>query len=214
MKNTALGRSGPLTMMEKAQGYEAFYQYSEHMLSTEFHCHDFYEFYIHVRGGQYFSLDNELYLLKPNQVYIIPPFSMHGLSNINELHGYERAFVNVSLEVLKALGCGQMDLDQRFRACASQRQYSFQLSETDAAQCISWIQQLQHSAQTDNPLNNLTNFSVLLTSYRTLQRRQRQRSLQQYNPKRADIYQQQLYHAFQDGRPGAALQYQCFILVS
>ena len=121
MKSDAVKRSVPLTMMEKPQGYEAFYLYSEHMRSTEFHCHDFYELYIHVRGGQYFSLDNELYLLKPNQLYIIPPFSIHGLSNVSELHGYERAFVNVSLELLKALGCGRMDLDQRFRACAAQR---------------------------------------------------------------------------------------------
>ena len=162
MKSDAVKRSVPLTMMEKPQGYEAFYLYSEHMRSTEFHCHDFYELYIHVRGGQYFSLDNELYLLKPNQLYIIPPFSIHGLSNVSELHGYERAFVNVSLELLKALGCGRMDLNQRFRACAAQRQYSFQLSVEDAAQCLSWIRQLQRGTPTDDPLNNLTNFSVLL----------------------------------------------------
>ena len=80
MKSDAVKRSVPLTMMEKPQGYEAFYLYSEHMRSTEFHCHDFYELYIHVRGGQYFSLDNELYLLKPNQLYIIPPFTASGMA--------------------------------------------------------------------------------------------------------------------------------------
>ena len=41
MKSDAVKRSVPLTMMEKPQGYEAFYLYSEHMRSTEFHCHDF-----------------------------------------------------------------------------------------------------------------------------------------------------------------------------
>ncbi len=162
MKNTGYRNTVPLTMMEKPQGYEAFYQYSDIMESPEFHCHDFYEFYIHVRGGQYFGLDNELYLLKPNQLYIIPPFSMHGLSNFNELHGYERAFVNVSLEVLKTLGCGQMDLDRRFRACASQGLYSFQLSDEDAAQCLVWIKQLQQNPPAEDALKNLSNFSILL----------------------------------------------------
>ena len=153
---------GPLTLMEKARGYEAFYHYSEHMRSAEFHCHDFYEFYIHVRGGQFLSLDDELYALKPNQLFIIPPFSMHGVSSIGEMRGYERAYVNVSLEVLKALGCGQMDLDQRFRACTSQRRHSFELSDEDAAQCLGWIRQLYEEGESEEPLDALTHFSQLL----------------------------------------------------
>ena len=162
MNRVELEHTAPLTMMEQPQGYEAFYQYSERIRGAEFHCHDFYEFYIHVRGGQYFSLDDELYLLKPNQVYIIPPFSMHGLSSDGDLSGYERGFVNVSLEVLKTLGCGQIDLDQRFRTYASQRQYTFQLSDEAAARCIALIRQLQDNVPDGDALNSLSNLSVLL----------------------------------------------------
>ena len=162
MKHTGFEATSPLTLMEKPQGYEAFYGYTDNMPSAVFHCHDFYEFYIHVQGGQYFGLDNELYRLKPNQLYIIPPFSMHGLSHANVLNSYERAFVNVSLEVLKTLGCGQLDLDRRFRACTSQGLYSFQLSDEDAAQCLTWIKQLQQNPPTEDAFGNLSNLSVLL----------------------------------------------------
>ena len=62
------------------QGYEAHYQVSETFEVTQFHCHDYFEFYIHVRGGEYMGVDNQLFLLKPNQVFILPPFCMHGLS--------------------------------------------------------------------------------------------------------------------------------------
>ena len=41
------------------------------------------------------------------------------LSSFSRLRGYERAFVNISLELLQSLGCGEIDLDQRFRACAA-----------------------------------------------------------------------------------------------
>ena len=163
MKQPSIQHIGQLTMMEKPQGYEAHYGYSEHMYTAEYHCHDFYEFYIHIRGGQYFGLDDELYLLKPNQIFIIPPFSMHGLSNVNELHGYERAWVNVSMETLKNLGCKQIDLDQCFRACTDQHRYSFQLTEAEAASCINLIRSLQQSTPARDALESLTNFSALMS---------------------------------------------------
>ena len=84
MDPTISQRNAALTTMEKGRGYEAFYSRSERKEITEYHCHDFYEFYMHVHGGQYFGLDNSLYLLKPYQIFIIPPFSMHGLSSVTE----------------------------------------------------------------------------------------------------------------------------------
>ena len=85
------------------QGYEARYRFNEHMQVTQYHCHDYYELYIHLRGGDYMGVDNKLYMLKPNQVFILPPFCMHGLSCTREMHNYERAFLNVSPEVMRNL---------------------------------------------------------------------------------------------------------------
>ena len=67
----------PFTPLEQGSttGYEAHYEYSERMQVTQYHCHDYYELYIHLRGGEYMGVDNKLYLLKPNQMFIIPHFS-------------------------------------------------------------------------------------------------------------------------------------------
>ena len=85
----------PMDQYEQ-QGYEAHHVFSESFEVTQFHCHDYFEFYIHIRGGEYMGVDNQLYLLKPNQVFILPPFSMHGLSCTHEMRNYERAYLNLS----------------------------------------------------------------------------------------------------------------------
>ena len=61
-------------MDQSPYGYEAHYQYSERMEVTQYHCHDYFEFYIHLAGGQFMGVDNRLYALRPNQLFILPPF--------------------------------------------------------------------------------------------------------------------------------------------
>ena len=152
----------PLTTMEEAWGYEARYCYDEQMATTEYHCNDFYEIYLHLNGAQYFGLDNGLYLLQPKQLFILPPFSMHGVSSTSTLCHYERAYLNLSPELLKTLGCEQIDLDQFFRAYTSQSIYTFQLSDQETAQCVAWIRQLENGASSGDPLERFSHCAVLI----------------------------------------------------
>ena len=156
------------TMPSTRKGYEAKYNYTEHIRTTEYHCHDFYEFYIHLHGGQYFGLDDHLYLLEPNQIYIIPPFSMHGISCVSEMPSYRRAYLNLSPEVLGKLGCGQIDLDQFFRSYTSRGQNCFQLSEEIAERCISWICELQETESSDQTLTIFHNYAILINFLTTV----------------------------------------------
>ena len=127
------------------QGYEAHYQHSERFEETQFHCHDYFELYIHLRGGEFMGVDNQLFQLKPNQVFIFPPFCMHGLSCTREMVDYERAYLNLSPEILRVLSCGQIDLDQFFRSCASGGACTYQLSDPDAKHFVSWIREIMQS---------------------------------------------------------------------
>ena len=132
------------------QGYEAHYQVSETFEVTQFHCHDYFEFYIHIHGGEYMGVDNQLFLLKPNQIFILPPFCMHGLSCTSELHNYKRAYLNLSPEVIRVLGCGQIDLDQFFRSQSSCEVCTYQLSEQDAGQFVSWIRKIRENQENES----------------------------------------------------------------
>ena len=150
-------------MQQGGQGYEARYRFNESIQVTQYHCHDYYELYIHLHGGQYMGVDNKLYQLKPNQVFILPPFCMHGLSCTSELRNYERAFLNLSPEVMHNLGCGQLDLNQFFQACASGGHNTYQLSQSDADRFVLCIRQIEasHSRESD-AVERLQAFSHML----------------------------------------------------
>ena len=156
----------PFTSLEQGEsiGYEAHYEYSERMQVTQYHCHDYYELYIHLQGGEYMGVDNKMYVLKPNQVFILPPFYMHGLICMNEMHGYERAYLNLSPEVLSTLGCGQIDLNEFFRSHADRGHYTYQLSDASAERFVYRIRQLQESSgAASSSVDRFNNYSLIMS---------------------------------------------------
>ena len=163
MERKIVPNKASLATMEDGLEYEARYCYNEQLDAAEYHCHDHYEFYLHLRGGQHFGVDDSLFLLKPNQMFILPPFSMHGLSCANALKHYERAYLSLSPEMLKILGFGQIDLDQFFHSYTSQGIYSFQLNDQDATQCVAWLRLLEEEALSNDPLIRFGHFSILMS---------------------------------------------------
>lgn len=149
MEKVSPVKNGILTTMEPGRKYEAKYSHDDWMVKTEYHCHDFFEFYIHSHGGQYFGLDSNMYTLKPNQIFIIPPFCMHGLSAAAGIQDYSRGYVNVAPDMLRTLGCGQIDLESFFRSYTSQGQYTFQLLPEDAENCVDLIRKLDTPRKND-----------------------------------------------------------------
>ncbi len=153
----------PFTPMTLAwRGYEAHFVYSDRMKETQYHCHDYYELYLHIRGGQYMGVDNRLFLLKPDQLFIFPPFCMHGLACASELVGYERCYLNLSPDLLRPLGCEQIDLDQFLRAHTSRGRTSYQLNRSDAELFATTIHRLQ-SYQTEDvdPVSRFRDFTMM-----------------------------------------------------
>ncbi len=150
-------------MHENPNGYEAHYQCSERMSVTQYHCHDYFEFYIHLGGGQFMGVDSHLYALRPNQLFILPPFFMHGLNCIGEMHNYERAYLNISPEVLRNLGCNQLDLDQFFRSHAAHGRYTYELSPEIASEFCSLVRQLQEQeCLTEDPVRRFQDYSLMI----------------------------------------------------
>ena len=143
MERASAGNKPILTTMPSGRKYEARYKYDEQMTNTEYHCHDFYEFYIHIHGGQFMGMDNNMFTLTPNQIVVIPPFCMHGLTATSALRDYRRGYLNLAPDMLRTLGCGQFDLESFFRSYTSQGQYTFQLLSQDADACVDLLRKLE-----------------------------------------------------------------------
>ena len=156
----------PFLPMEQPgnQGYEAHHNFNETMEVTQFHCHDYFEFYLHIRGGEFMGVENRLFQLLPNQLFVLPPFSMHGLSCTREMRNYERAYLNLSPEVLRVLGCGQFDPEQFFRQHTSGNVCTYQLSDGDAETFVSCVHQIRdNSARKSDPYERYGDYALMMS---------------------------------------------------
>lgn len=152
------------SMQQSPLGYEAHHQLTERMEVTQYHCHDYFEFYLHIRGGQLMGVDTKQFALKPNQLFVLPPFFMHGLSCTSELHNYERAYMNISPEVMEHLGCGQIDLVQFFRSHASLGRYTYQLTQQEADLFVSGLSKIQarNFMESSDPLERFGDYTIMM----------------------------------------------------
>lgn len=130
-----LGDSYYSAMGQGKNDYEGFYGITERMKYYGLHCHDFYELYIHYQGAKYFGIDNEVYLLQPNHLLIIPPFHMHGLLCEENMIQYERAYLYISSGFLSDMGCMQIDLEQVLLEKTLGNHFLFSLDADKAAEC-------------------------------------------------------------------------------
>lgn len=142
--------------------YEAHHKITSRMQYRGVHCHDFYEFFIHFHGGQQISTDDQLFDTAPYQLFIFPPFSLHGLVCKTEAVDYERAYLYCSLDTLKCAGCGQIDLDQAFRAILNTHGSMFLMNKEDAEFCRDCLVQIAQNDVPKTPEIAFENYALIL----------------------------------------------------
>ena len=111
----SLSNFGYCSMDHGRTDYEGYYGVDLNKPRYGYHCHDFYEFFLHISGARDFGVDNDMYLLQPNQLVIVPPFHMHGLMWDQVLPRYERAFLTVQLITCPRLAADRLTCPSFFR---------------------------------------------------------------------------------------------------
>ncbi|MBR6029149.1 MAG: helix-turn-helix transcriptional regulator [Clostridia bacterium] len=146
--------------------YDGFYGMEDRMNYFGFHCHDFYEIYIHFQGGKFYAIGNEMFQLEPNMLIIMPPFHMHGLQSKGELLHYERAFLYLSQEYLATLGCGHLDMIQLINERIRDNRFVFPMDPAAAKACGQLIRELQSRPQPGTSWDRFVDFSLILSVLR------------------------------------------------
>jgi AraC-type DNA-binding domain-containing proteins len=95
------------------------------------HNHNFYEIFIHIRGGSSFCINDQFYTLEPGALLIIPPFTMHGMISEEPLINYERAFLYITPQMLKKIGMDEIDFLKILDSQTSNGNYKFLMPESD-----------------------------------------------------------------------------------
>lgn len=157
-------RSSYSAMGNGRYDYEPSYAFSPvWQFGAGLHCHDFYEIYIHLQGAKYYCIDESVYPIEPNQLMIVPPFTMHGHIGTHTPVNYERAFLYVTPAFLKNIGTNIMDLDGFLRKCGSRRQYQYLLTSEDAQCCTALLKEMKAGLDDNSPMGRLANYSKLLS---------------------------------------------------
>lgn len=107
----------------------AHYEISPSMMSQGLHAHDFFEFYLHIKGGRRYCVDDTIFELNPYQLIIIPPLHMHGLICDEELVDYERCYLYLSPETLKNCGFNKIDLCKFFEDACNDKIFTQKISD-------------------------------------------------------------------------------------
>ena len=142
--------------------YEGFYDVSSSYRYWGSHTHDFYEFYIHYAGGSQMACNDQVFQLQPCQLFIFPPFCVHGLICKSELKNYERAYLYCTTDTLQRASCGQIDLDYTLRTALSEKGYAFLLGAADAEMCRSCIQTVSVNQYLRTPEAEFEDYAVIL----------------------------------------------------
>ena len=142
--------------------YDACHAYHEKWGLFGLHCHDFYEFYIHHHGAKYFCVDSRVYPLEENHLVVVPPFLMHGLIGDTIPTDYERSFLYISPDMLKACGADQLDLEQFITQHMSSSQHHFRLTGAEADECRRLLSRLMEMQNDPDHLTQLENCISIL----------------------------------------------------
>ncbi len=158
---------GYCSMSHGRSDYEGYYGLTEGTRYYGFHCHDFYEIYLYIRGARHFGVDNSVYRMEPNQLVIIPPFRMHGFLREDSVPEYERAYLYCSPEFLNRIGCGLVDLSALLGDPADGpdcRMYP--LSQEKAEECSGLLRQLMNNSGARTPYDRFTDLTYILPFFR------------------------------------------------
>lgn len=146
--------------------YMAHYEISPSLMSQGLHAHDFFEFYLHIKGGRQYCVNDSVFELKPNQLIIIPPLHMHGLVCDRDLVNYERCYLYLSPETLKKCGFNKTDLCAYFEEACSNKKFTQVISKEDGdiiCETLKKIERKSLKKTTDHDaLSFLDDYSMIL----------------------------------------------------
>ena len=155
-------RSAYSAMGNNRHDYEACTAYHDEWGLYGLHCHDFYEFYIHLQGARHYCIDNNVYPIAADHLMVIPPFRMHGLIGEQVLQQYARCFLYISPSMLKSCGGGQIDLEALISQNTQSGAFHFRMTPEEAQQCHQLLTDLQQTQDATAPIARFSNYSKLV----------------------------------------------------
>lgn len=109
--------------------YRVFHARDEHFAYTVgMHYHEHYEIFLHECGGTRMVVGQSIYEMAPHELYLIPPFHIHGILTDSPLENYERSWVHITPSCLTVLGGSILSFPREIEHLTAGPVYRFPLS--------------------------------------------------------------------------------------
>lgn len=118
------------------------------------HRHDGYEFFLHVRGGGFYQLEQHVFPLQPYELLIIRPHQLHGPVGRRPLENFERLLVQISADTLGQLRFQGVSLQGLVDEACQLAPGQVLLSPQEYLQLKALVEPLPATDQPDSPLGN------------------------------------------------------------
>ena len=142
--------------------FEASYRMSPDISLSELHTHNFFELYFHIRGGRYLHTNNEVFRLEPGSFFIFPPFSLHGMIQEEHLLNYERAWIYITPDLMKALGLNVIDFVKVFDRNHLGEPQMYKLEPEFLSECVNLIREINSFSADDSGVSRLHAYSRII----------------------------------------------------
>lgn len=132
--------------------FSAQLSHSNTVPKFRFHFHEYYEFYIFLKGKIMICFEDIMFETSSNQLYIFPPNCLHGLVSMDDHCEYERMFFHVTPDFLGKLSVSNYSILHIIEEAVHNMHLLFQLTDEQVVHLISIIEQINElSAQSDMP---------------------------------------------------------------
>ncbi len=159
MTNTH-AETGERLFSTNQNGYQASYITSmphQHGLS----CHDYWQILIHIKGNIQLAVNDEVYHLTSDQLVIIPPYHMHGITEISSTDILQ-AFVSLSPDFLQFAGVRQINFEQILMEYTGSGRYCFPMTHHDADICRMLLKRISENSDVPSSWSRFSDISRLL----------------------------------------------------
>ena len=125
--------SGKLPLTSEAiSDFRVFQGADESFLySVGMHYHEHYEIFLHGHGGTSLVVGQSSYQMEQFDLYIIPPFQIHGILTDQPLSNYERTWLHITPACLATLGFSEISFPAQLESLISSGGCRFPLQQAN-----------------------------------------------------------------------------------
>ena len=146
---------------ESERGYKVDHGIFSECKHQGLHFHDCYEILIHVRNGPYYYAGQQVLIPQPYEVFVFPPYQIHGTMRQETMQDYERLSIHVSSQLLDLLGFDQVPVRRLLNQYCHSHGRRLILTQQEFGQLYSLASRISPEHQAQTPYGKMTDLAHL-----------------------------------------------------